>query len=89
MVPITLCTSAGDDDPEDGYYYSTNTAYGANAQGPYEVNVAYGVHLEGRTGEGDGEGEIDYYCDPGTNDGQAPEPSGGGIEAHYEVYRHS
>lgn len=85
-------TSGGADDPEDAvYYYSTNTAYEANAHGPYEINVAYGVRLEDRTEEEEEEdGEIDYYY--GTNDRQDPEPSSGfagDIEVHYEVYRHS
>ncbi len=58
-------TSGGADYPEDPYYYSTNTAYGANAQGLYEANVAYGVRSEDRTGEEEEEdegeeGEIDY-----------------------------
>lgn len=85
------------DEPEYTYCYSTNTAYGANAQGPCEVNVAYGARLEDRTGEEEEEleeeeeGEIEYY---GTNDRQdTAETSSGGfttgnIEAHYEVYRH-
>ena len=80
-------TGGGADDSEDAYYYSTNTAYGANAQGPYEVNVAYGVHLADSVVEGDG--EIEYYY--GTNDRQDPDPSSGfsgDIEAH-EVYRYS
>ena len=90
-------TSGGADDPEDAYYYSSNTAYGANApQGPYEVNVAYGVRLEDRTGgeeeeEEEEEGEIDYYGAQSDRQ-QDPEPSSGftdDIEAHYEVYRHS
>ena len=87
-------TSGGADDPEDAtYYYSTNTAYGTNAQGPYEVNVAYGVRLEDCTGEeeeDEEDGEIDYYC--GTNDRQDAEPSSGftgDIEVHYEVHGHS
>ena len=59
------CTSGapGADDSEDAYYYSTNTSYGANAQGPYEANVAYGVCLGDRTGEEEEEEEeeMDYY----------------------------
>jgi hypothetical protein len=82
-------TSGGADDPEDPYYYSTNTAYGASAQGQYEVNVAYGIRSEDRTGEeeeGEGEQEIDYYYStPSDRQQQDPEPSGGftdDIEAH-------
>lgn len=71
--------SGGMDDPEDAYYYSTNTAYGANApQGPYEMNVAYGVRLEDRTGEEEEEeGEIDYYYGAQSDRQQDREPSSG------------
>ena len=80
------------DDPGDAYYYS---AYGANTpQGPYEMNIAYGVRLEDRTGEEEeeeGEGEIDYYYGA-QSDRQRQDPheqSSIFTEAHYEVYRHS
>ena len=71
--------SGGMDDSEDAYYYSTNTAYGANApQGPYEMNVAYGVRLEDRTGEEEEEeGEIDYYYGAQSDRQQDDEPSSG------------
>ena len=73
--------SGGMDDPEDAYYYSTNRAYGANAPqlGPYEMNVAYGVRLEDRTGEEEEEeeGEIDYYYGAQSDRQQDHEPSSG------------
>ena len=61
------------------------------------MNVAYGVCLENRTGEGEeeeGEGEIDYYYGVQSDRQQQDphEPSSGftdDTEAHYEVYRHS
>ena len=82
-------SGAGAEPAYDTYYYSTNTAYGANSHGPYEVNIAYGVCSEDHAEPEEEDGAIDYYVV--TNDRQDEYGDGftGDIETHYEVYRPS